>query len=151
RRRALRGRRQQRRRRPPARVVAQPPDAARRDRAGGPRAPPRAGAPGARSGARHPVVAARTVLPLLCGLPPPDLARDPGGRAGAGKGVGGVPRVDLARVVDLAAALDADARTDPEALRRRDRAFGRDLAARAGDATARVAAWLDAHRTPGGP
>jgi hypothetical protein len=58
-------------------------------------------------------------------------------------------RVDLARVVDLAAALDADARADPESLRRRDRAIGRQLAARAGDATARVAAWLDACRDPG--
>jgi hypothetical protein len=58
-------------------------------------------------------------------------------------------RVDLARVVDLAAALDADSRADPEALRRRDRALGRDLAARADDATARVAAWLDARRVPG--
>jgi hypothetical protein len=60
-----------------------------------------------------------------------------------------LPRVDLARVVDLAAALDADARTDPDALRGRDRALGRELAARAGDATARVTAWLDARRAPG--
>ena len=60
-----------------------------------------------------------------------------------------MPRVDLARVVDLASALDADARDDPELLRRRDRALGRELAARAGDATARVTAWLDAHRAPG--
>jgi hypothetical protein len=60
-----------------------------------------------------------------------------------------LPRVDLARVVDLATALDADSRTDPEVLRGRDRAFGRKLAARADDATARVAAWLDAQRAPG--
>jgi Protein of unknown function (DUF2868) len=60
-----------------------------------------------------------------------------------------MPRVDLARVVDLAAALDADARVDPEARRRRDRALGREIAAREDDATARVAAWLDAHRVPG--
>jgi len=60
-----------------------------------------------------------------------------------------LPRVDLARVVDLAAALDADSRVDPEALRRRDRELGRELAARAGDATARVAAWLDARPEPG--
>jgi Protein of unknown function (DUF2868) len=58
-------------------------------------------------------------------------------------------RVDLARVVDLAAALDADARSDPGELCQRDRAIGRELAARAGDATARVAAWLDARRAPG--
>jgi hypothetical protein len=58
-------------------------------------------------------------------------------------------RVDLARVVDLAAALDADARSDPAELRQRDRAIGRELAARAGDATARVAAWLDARHTAG--
>lgn len=60
-----------------------------------------------------------------------------------------MPRVDLARVVDLAAALDADSGADPEALRRRDRALGRELAARAGDATARVAAWLDTRRGSG--
>jgi hypothetical protein len=60
-----------------------------------------------------------------------------------------LPRVDLARVVDLAAALDADAEADPEALRRRDRTVGRALAERAGDATALVAAWLDARRAPG--
>jgi uncharacterized protein DUF2868 len=59
-------------------------------------------------------------------------------------------RVDLARVVDLAAALDADARSDTEALRQRDRTLGRALATRAGDATERVAAWLDA-RTGRGP
>ena len=58
-------------------------------------------------------------------------------------------RVDLARVVDLAAALDADARSDPAELRQRDRAIGRELAARVGDATARVATWLDARRAPG--
>jgi Protein of unknown function (DUF2868) len=58
-------------------------------------------------------------------------------------------RVDLARVVDLASALDADARIDPAELRRRDRAIGREIAARAGDASARVAAWLDARRAPG--
>jgi hypothetical protein len=58
-------------------------------------------------------------------------------------------RVDLARVVDLAAALDADGRSDLAALRQRDRAIGRELAARAGDATARVAAWLDARRAAG--
>jgi hypothetical protein len=58
-------------------------------------------------------------------------------------------RVDLARVVDLAAALDADARSDPAELRQRDRTIGRELAARADDATARVAAWLDARRVPG--
>ena len=59
-------------------------------------------------------------------------------------------RVDLARVVDLAAALDADAGGDPAELRRRDRTIGRDLSARADDATARVAAWLDVRRA-GGP
>ena len=58
-------------------------------------------------------------------------------------------RVDFARVVDLATALDADSRADPEALRRRDRTIGRELDARAGDATARIAAWLDARRAPG--
>ena len=58
-------------------------------------------------------------------------------------------RVDLARVVDLAAALDADARSDPAELRQRDRTIGRELATRADDATARVGAWLDARRTPG--
>ncbi len=60
-----------------------------------------------------------------------------------------MPQVDLARVVDLATALDADARVDPEELRGRDRSIGRDLAARADDATARVSAWLDARREPG--
>ncbi len=58
-------------------------------------------------------------------------------------------RVDLARVVDLAAALDADSRADPELLRQRDRPLGRELTARAGDTTARVAAWLDARRELG--
>ena len=58
-------------------------------------------------------------------------------------------RIDLALVVDLAAELDADARSDPAELRQRDRALGRELAARADDATARVAAWLDARRAPG--
>jgi len=60
-----------------------------------------------------------------------------------------LPRIDLARVVDLAAALDADARRDPAELHRRDRAIGRELAARADDVTERVAAWLDARRAPG--
>jgi hypothetical protein len=65
-----------------------------------------------------------------------------------------LPRVDLARVVDLAAALDADAGADADALRRRDRGLGRELSARADDATARVVAWLDqrhpeAGRSPG--
>jgi len=58
-------------------------------------------------------------------------------------------RIDLARVVDLATALDADSRGDPAQLRQRDRAISQKLAARANDATARVAAWLDALRAPG--
>ena len=60
-----------------------------------------------------------------------------------------MPRVDLARVVDLAAALEADAGADAEALRRRDRSLGRELASRADDATARVVAWLDRQQQAG--
>ncbi len=62
-----------------------------------------------------------------------------------------LPRVDLARVVDLAAALEADSGVDPETQRQRDRTLGRALAVRAGDATARVAAWLDLRRNGPGP
>ena len=62
-----------------------------------------------------------------------------------------LPRVDLARVVDLTAALEADSGVDPETLRQRDRTLGRALAVRAGDATARVAAWLDQRRSGSGP
>lgn len=52
-------------------------------------------------------------------------------------------RIDLGRVVDLASQLEADARVDPETLRRRDRTLGRELAGRLDDATERVEAWLD--------
>ncbi len=62
-----------------------------------------------------------------------------------------LPRVDLSRVVDLAAALEADAQLDPETLRRRDRTLGRALGERVEGATARVEAWLDARRTGAGP
>jgi uncharacterized protein DUF2868 len=60
-----------------------------------------------------------------------------------------LPRVDLARVVDLATALEADAGADADALRRRDRSLGRELASRADDATARVVAWLDRQQQGG--
>jgi len=62
-----------------------------------------------------------------------------------------LPRVDLSRVVDLAAALEADSQLDPETLRRRDRTLGRALAERVDGATARVEAWLDARRAGAGP
>ena len=57
-----------------------------------------------------------------------------------------LPRVDLARVVDLADRLESDASVDPEVRRRRDRSLGRELAGRVDDATARVEAWLDGVR-----
>ena len=53
-------------------------------------------------------------------------------------------RLDLSRLVDLAAQLEADVRVDPDALRRRDRTLGRALTGTADDATERVQAWLDA-------
>ncbi len=59
--------------------------------------------------------------------------------------------VDLGRVVDLAARLEADAKLDPDALRRRDRTLGREFGARVDDATARVSAWLDGLREGPGP
>jgi hypothetical protein len=60
-------------------------------------------------------------------------------------------RIDLARVVDLATQLEADAGRDAEALRRRDRTLGRALSQRADDATGRVSAWLDGLRAGPGP
>lgn len=61
-----------------------------------------------------------------------------------------MPRIDLARVVDLATQLEADSEVDPATLRRRDRTVGRELAGRVSDATARVEAWLDRMRSGGG-
>jgi len=62
-----------------------------------------------------------------------------------------VPRIDLARVVDLAVQLESDAGVDPGTLRRRDRTVGRELSGRMADATARVEAWLDRVARAGGP
>jgi len=62
-----------------------------------------------------------------------------------------VPRPDLARVVDLATQLEADAKADAAALRHRDRTLGRELEVRAGDATRSVHAWLDRLRSGPGP
>ncbi|MEM7411505.1 MAG: DUF2868 domain-containing protein [Myxococcota bacterium] len=62
-----------------------------------------------------------------------------------------LPRVDLARVVDLADRLEADHQLEPETLRERDRTLGRELADHVADATARVEAWLDRLRTGSDP
>ena len=53
----------------------------------------------------------------------------------------------MPRLIDLAAQLDEDAARGPELLRRRDRSLGRALADGAGDAEARVVAWLERVRT----
>jgi hypothetical protein len=57
----------------------------------------------------------------------------------------------LARLIDLAVQIEDDTHRAPEALRRRDRALGRELLERFPDPERRVAAWLDRVRPEGGP
>jgi hypothetical protein len=57
----------------------------------------------------------------------------------------------IGRLIDLAEQLSRDAERSPDALRRRDRALGRELLQRGRDAESQVAAWLDRVRPEGGP
>jgi len=59
-------------------------------------------------------------------------------------------RPSLARLIDLAVQLEADAERDPTELRRRDREIGRAIDA-AGERGDRVLAWLERMREGEGP